>query len=147
MLRAIERIERVVMVWDAPVDLELHAFEFGARPQDAGHVGPDRPRSFAEVRRRDELPYVADSFLQSLRGLLATYLDRGPDRPWQLAERITCPTLLVYGKESWASNPETDGRIAHFQNARVVEYERAGHWVHHDRLDDFMTLVRDFLKD
>lgn len=48
----IERIERVVMVWDAPVDLELHAFEFGARPQDAGHVGPDRPRSFAEVRRR-----------------------------------------------------------------------------------------------
>ncbi|MEQ9638950.1 MAG: alpha/beta hydrolase [Alphaproteobacteria bacterium] len=64
-----------------------------------------------------------------------------------LWSRITCPTLLVYGKESWASNPETDGRIAHFQNARVVEYERAGHWVHHDRLDDFMTLVTDFLKD
>lgn len=64
-----------------------------------------------------------------------------------LWSRITCPTLLVYGKESWASNPEKDGRIAHFQNARVVEFERAGHWVHHDRLDDFMALMTDFLKD
>jgi pimeloyl-ACP methyl ester carboxylesterase len=59
--------------------------------------------------------------------------------------RITCPTLLVYGTESWASNPETDGRIKHFNTARVVTFERAGHWVHHDRLDDFLTLLRGFL--
>ena len=49
--------------------------------------------------------------------------------------RITCPTLLVYGKESWASNPEEDGRIKHFKTAKVVSVEGAGHWVHHDRLD------------
>lgn len=58
---------------------------------------------------------------------------------------ITCPTLLVYGKESWASNPEADGRIRSFRNARVEEFERAGHWVHHDRLPDFLTSVRRFL--
>jgi pimeloyl-ACP methyl ester carboxylesterase len=62
-----------------------------------------------------------------------------------LWSRITCPTLLVYGKESWASNPLRDGRIAHFQNARVETFEGAGHWVHHDRLEAFVDMVRGFL--
>jgi pimeloyl-ACP methyl ester carboxylesterase len=60
--------------------------------------------------------------------------------------RIACPTLLVYGKESWASNPLDDGRIKHFQNAKVVSFDRAGHWVHHDRLEDFLALTRRFLQ-
>jgi len=59
--------------------------------------------------------------------------------------QIVCPTLLVYGKESWASNPEEDGRIRHFGDARVVSFEGAGHWVHHDRLDGFLELLRGFL--
>jgi pimeloyl-ACP methyl ester carboxylesterase len=60
--------------------------------------------------------------------------------------RIACPTLLVYGKESWASNPERDGRLDHFKTAKVVEFENAGHWVHHDRLDAFVDTVRGFIK-
>ena len=63
----------------------------------------------------------------------------------QLWSRITCPTLLVYGKESWASNPQEDGRARHFQNARVMSFEGAGHWVHHDRLDAFIDTMREFL--
>jgi pimeloyl-ACP methyl ester carboxylesterase len=63
----------------------------------------------------------------------------------ELWARITCPTLLVYGKESWASNPLEDGRITHFKTAEVVSFERAGHWVHHDRLDDFTATVCEFL--
>ena len=64
-----------------------------------------------------------------------------------LWSRITCPTLLVYGKESWASNPEQDGRLAHFKTARVVSFDGAGHWVHHDRLDAFMSVAAEFLND
>jgi pimeloyl-ACP methyl ester carboxylesterase len=75
------------------------------------------------------------------------------DRPYGMTQtetealwgRIACPTLLVYGKESWASNPEQDGRIGHFKDARVVSFEGAGHWVHHDRLDGFLDLLRGFL--
>ncbi len=63
----------------------------------------------------------------------------------ELWSRIACPTLLVYGKESWASNPEDDGRIKHFKDARVVSFEHAGRWVHHDRLDGFLDLLREFL--
>jgi pimeloyl-ACP methyl ester carboxylesterase len=59
--------------------------------------------------------------------------------------RIACPTLLVYGKESWASNPSVDGRVRHFASAEVVTVEGAGHWVHHDRLGEFLALIRAFL--
>ncbi|HVJ51680.1 MAG TPA: alpha/beta hydrolase [Aliidongia sp.] len=72
-------------------------------------------------------------------------VDLGPGELEYLWQRITCPTLLVYGKESWASNPETDGRAQHFQNARTVTFEGAGHWVHHDKLDPFLALMREFL--
>ena len=59
--------------------------------------------------------------------------------------RIECPTMLVYGSESWASNPAVDGRAAHFSQARVEVIQGAGHWVHHDRLEEFLGLVVPFL--
>ena len=62
-----------------------------------------------------------------------------------LWEAITCPTLLLYGADSWASNPEKDGRLKHFRNARVVEFENAGHWLHHDQFERFMTELHAFL--
>ena len=42
-----------------------------------------------------------------------------------LHARITCPTLLVRGMESWASDPVKDGRAQHFQNARLVNIGKA----------------------
>jgi pimeloyl-ACP methyl ester carboxylesterase len=63
----------------------------------------------------------------------------------ELWGRISCPTLLVYGKESWASDPLKDGRARHFRDATVVAVEGAGHWVHHDQLDAFLDIVKDFL--
>ena len=58
---------------------------------------------------------------------------------------ITCPTLLLYGEKSWASNPAEDGRITHFRNAEVRLYENAGHWLHHDQFDRFMGDLKAFL--
>ncbi len=63
----------------------------------------------------------------------------------ELWGRIACPTLLVCGKESWASNPAEDGRLGFFHHARVLAVEGAGHWVHHDRLALFLDAVRGFL--
>ncbi len=64
-----------------------------------------------------------------------------------LWSRITCPTLLLYGEESPSGNPAAGGRARHFANARIVGVPRAGHWLHHDRLDDFLKIVREFLAD
>jgi pimeloyl-ACP methyl ester carboxylesterase len=62
-----------------------------------------------------------------------------------LWSRIRCPTLLLYGKESWAGDPAEDGRAERFHRATVVGIDRAGHWLHHDRLDEFLRVVRQFL--
>lgn len=62
-----------------------------------------------------------------------------------LWSRIECPVMLVYGKDSWASDPSADGRAAHFRDAIVLNYENAGHWVHYDQPDRFVADARSFL--
>ncbi len=72
-------------------------------------------------------------------------IDLTPDEIHHLWGRITCPTLLMYGEDSWASNPEKDGRIKHFNTATVSSFENAGHWLHHDQFDRFVSELKDFL--
>ena len=59
--------------------------------------------------------------------------------------RITCPTLLMRGTESFAGDYEKDGRVEVFQDAQVEVIEDAGHWVHHDQLDRVLGVVQGFL--
>ena len=72
-------------------------------------------------------------------------VDLAPEDLQAIWGAITCPILIVNGAESWASNPEKDGRIQYFQSARVAVFEGAGHWVHHDKLAEFLETVRGFL--
>ncbi len=72
-------------------------------------------------------------------------VDFQPEELQALWANITCPVLLINGKESWASDPVRDGQMGFFQNARAVAFDGAGHWVHHDRLDAFLAEVRGFL--
>ena len=60
---------------------------------------------------------------------------------------IQAPTLLIYGDDSWASNPRNDGRMDHFRDVRLQTFPEAGHWVHHDAPDAFYTTVMEFLRD
>lgn len=62
-----------------------------------------------------------------------------------LWERITCPMLMIWGKKSFATSPAEDGRMRYFSDARLIEYDEAGHWVHHDQLPRFLTDVKEFL--
>lgn len=67
--------------------------------------------------------------------------------PSDLWRAIECPVLLMYGAESWASNPQHDGRVQHFAQARVVSVERAGHNLHHHQPEVFMKHLRAFLAE
>ncbi len=66
---------------------------------------------------------------------------------WRLWSLVECPALLVYGAQSWASNPVADGRAQHFRNARVVTLENAGHWAHHDQREAFLSETKRFLEE
>lgn len=96
---------------------------------DPTRVAPERLQEAAdETREHDRLPYASDAFLRSLRGLLRTFTDIGPNRPWKLAERVVCPTLVVYGRK----DPLVDSRSAHrvtkhFKDAHVVVLPDSGH--------------------
>ena len=65
----------------------------------------------------------------------------------EIWNQIRCPTLLIRGSESWASDPEQDGKATAFHNYQSVLVKDAGHWVHHDQLDVFMRVVWDFLRE
>ena len=67
------------------------------------------------------------------------------DEVIQLWREITCPVVLMHGEKSWASDPAKDGLIANFQNARSIAFANAGHWLHHDQFDRFITEVRAFI--
>lgn len=72
-------------------------------------------------------------------------IETGYDEMKSVWEAIAAPTLLLYGAKSWASNPAADGRLEYFRTAQVIEFENAGHWLHHDQFDRFLATLREFL--
>ena len=134
-------------------------------------LGARQPRRYATfeaaaARMREENSFLSD---EQARHLTIHSVNRNEDSTWSwkfdnyvrtfapyrfdvddmraLWSRITCPTLLVRGADSWASDPVKDGRIAPFQDARLVTIPGAGHWVHHDQLEAFVAAVREFLAE
>ena len=59
-------------------------------------------------------------------------------------DRIKCPVLLVHGGQSEFATPDEE-TLARFHDVRVAEIEEAGHWVHHDQLEAFLKVLREFL--
>jgi pimeloyl-ACP methyl ester carboxylesterase len=68
------------------------------------------------------------------------------DDAQEIWRRITCPTLLFRGLESWAVDPESDGRIRAIPDYRLVNVPHAGHWVHHDQPGIFVSATREFFR-
>ena len=70
--------------------------------------------------------------------------DMTQEQSRELWRRIEAPILLVSGKESWFRHGDREDPAQFFQNAKHVVMDKAGHWVHHDRLDEFLQLTREF---
>jgi pimeloyl-ACP methyl ester carboxylesterase len=64
----------------------------------------------------------------------------------EIWSRIRCPVLLVRGDSSWAGDWERDGRLNAFRTSQLQTITGAGHWVHHDKPDEFLAAVHRFLK-
>ena len=106
---------------------------------------PEMVRHLTEhaVRRREDGSYVwkFDNFARI-----------SPAPEWtqpetaQIWANITAPTVHVGGSESWGKRfPDNRHELAYaVPNSRIVIFDDAGHWVHHDQLDGFVKLIRDF---
>ena len=109
------------------------------------HLTPDQARhlTVSGVIRVEDGTYEwkFDNFVRAVSPYLFNL-----DEAREIWSHITCPVLLVRGSESWAPDPEADGRASAFRHARILTVQGAGHWAHHDRLADFLRGVREFLQ-
>jgi len=62
-----------------------------------------------------------------------------------LWSRITCPTLLLNAAESFLPASKASGLEKYFRQARVETISGAGHWLQHDRPDEVLGAIREFL--
>ena len=116
-----------------------------ARMQEVNmHLRPDQARHLTihGVNQNEDGTYSwkFDNYVRAF-----TPFGIGLPEDQALWERITCPGLLVRGADSWAKDPRAIGIDTHFKTAEFVSVENAGHWVHHDQLDEFLRLTRAFL--
>jgi pimeloyl-ACP methyl ester carboxylesterase len=68
-----------------------------------------------------------------------------PDDHAALWSRIICPTLLLHAEQSFLGDPTSAGVLGHFKQARAETIAGAGHWLHHDRPDEVLRAICEFL--
>lgn len=99
--------------------------------------------SVAEIRRRSGLAHDVDALMGSLRGLVGSYLKRGPRAVWRQAGRVQAPTLLVWGVEDRLVDVAIAPRAAQtFPDARLLLLKDVGHVAQMERPD---LVARAFL--
>lgn len=68
-----------------------------------------------------------------------------PDDHVALWARIACPTLLLNADESFLAGSRAAGLPDYFREARMQTISGAGHWLHHDKPDEVLGAIRQFL--
>lgn len=72
-------------------------------------------------------------------------LESGEEELKEIFTNIECPTFLAWGTETFVEDPEESGRLAYFKDAIIKRYPGASHWVHHDKLEDFLRDLKAFI--
>jgi pimeloyl-ACP methyl ester carboxylesterase len=122
------------------------------RLQEANpHLSPEQARHLTihGVNQNEDGSYgwKFDGYLSSNLVNGHFMLDHSREQVFELWRNITCPVLFLTGEESWhVATLDESELVSHFQDARHVFIEEAGHWLHHDQLDQFLELVEDFLQ-
>jgi pimeloyl-ACP methyl ester carboxylesterase len=60
-------------------------------------------------------------------------------------EDISSPTLILNATEGFAHRIGQNDTLRHFTRGSMLDIENAGHWVHHDQLDNVVVATEKFL--
>lgn len=114
----LEKVSKIAIVWTAPVNLDLHAFAYGAADRDPGHVWADAPSSLETARQASAkgqgqgfLSSADDGQAQGPKVEVYTYLHGSEDAPGTVAmaldyeSRGTTPKGDTCGQGALASVP------------------------------------------
>ncbi|MFF1795813.1 alpha/beta fold hydrolase [Kitasatospora sp. NPDC058263] len=87
-----------------------------------------RAEAVTEYRRRTAVPHAMRALTGSARGIVSAYTERGEQALWRQAERVTAPTLLVYGlRDKLVSYRSARRACAAFGDARLLVLPDSGH--------------------
>ena len=118
---------------------------FQRMQEENPHLSADRARHLTVhgVNQNEDGTYSwkFDNYVRSIAPNPFT-----PTEVGELWTRITCPTMLIYGADSWVKPPDASGAGMHFKTATTRVIEQAGHWVHHDQEERFFEMVKPFLE-
>ena len=97
----------------------------------------------AELERRRGLAWFDTALMASLRGIAASYLQRGGNNLWAQAGQIKAPTLVIWGRHDRLVSVSIAARTQRaIPGARLVVYEDAGHVA---MLEHPVRVAREFL--
>jgi pimeloyl-ACP methyl ester carboxylesterase len=96
---------------------------------DMSRVVPQRlEEAVEEAVRRREVPWAAEAYVHTLRGLVGSYLQPGPASLWSMAARITAPTLVVWGRQDRLVNSRLAVRtVRSIADSRLLLLDGVGH--------------------
>lgn len=105
-----------------PTEMCAHMVQYGTKSENGGYVWKHDPR----------MRFRSQSILseEQIRSFI---------------ERITCPTLLVFGSESDYLKTPRAPRIGLFKNSKIVKIQGAGHHVAHERPGELAQVISSFL--
>jgi pimeloyl-ACP methyl ester carboxylesterase len=96
---------------------------------DPSRISPARlAEAVAEAERRMGLPWAAEAYVRSFRGLVTAYLQPPTRSLWRLAARVTAPTLIVWGRQDRLVPVRYAPRTARtIPDARLMVLDGIGH--------------------
>lgn len=96
---------------------------------DLSRVPPQRmAEAVEEATARQQVPWAAEAYVNTLRGLAGSFLVPGGRSLWRLATRITAPTLVVWGRQDRLVDPLLAPRTARtIPDSRLLLLDGVGH--------------------
>lgn len=94
---------------------------------------PDKRRAEAieEAARRHTVPWYAEAYIRSLRGLVSSFLRAylpGEGSLWRVASRITAPTLVIAGRQDKLVDIRVSPQVARaIPDSRLLMMDGVGH--------------------
>jgi len=90
-----------------------------------------RQEAIEEARLRHDVPWYAEAYVGSLRGLVGSFLRAylpGEGSIWRAAARITVPTLVIAGRQDKLVDIRTAPQVARIiPDSRLMMLEGVGH--------------------
>jgi len=84
-----------------------------------------------ELAARDDQPHQLESLLATLRSLLGTFWDRSNEGPWNLFEKISAPTMFIYGGKDKLVHPRAAKKARYYSPSSIVKvWPDSGHVAH-----------------